>query len=155
MILLHFVMLLLIYVEDIIFTRSPNVPFILWLIQFVRTLHQGHDITTFLLSIEENNNSEVLLLTQSKYINYNFNCTIMLDCKTSSTPIRFSARLSVQDPSYYHVCGSLQYLMLTRPNITYAIQHAFSHAQTFCRLLNNYEANLAVFEGTITHDLYI
>lgn len=58
----------------------------------------------------------------------------MTDCKAVSTPVDTSSKLSamdgapVADPSAYRsLVGALQYLMMTLPDITYAVQQACLH----------------------------
>lgn len=84
----------------------------------------------FFLGIEVHNMAQGLLLTQSKYIRSLLDSVAMFDCKASSTPVCSGSRLSVHDgdplpkPSIYRqVVGSLQYLTLTQPDITYDVQH--------------------------------
>ena len=54
----------------------------------------------------------------------------MLDCQLSRTPVDTSSKLSssgdpFSDPTLYRsITGALQYLTLTRPDISYAVQQA-------------------------------
>ena len=54
----------------------------------------------------------------------------MLDCHPSHTPVDTSFKLSANgdpfnDPTLYRsLAGALQYLTITRPEISFAVQHA-------------------------------
>lgn len=69
-----------------------------------------------------------LLLTQSKYIRDLLTRANMLDCKGISSPMVSNCKLShfgtdtLSDPyEYRSIVGALQYLTLTRPDITYSV----------------------------------
>ena len=58
----------------------------------------------------------------------------MTDCKPCSTPVDTQAKLSadlgapVDDPTAYRsLAGALQYLIFTRPDLTYAVQQVCLH----------------------------
>ena len=58
----------------------------------------------------------------------------MTDCKSASTPVDTKVKRSssvgkpLDDPTFYHsIVGALQYLTLTRPDLTYAVQQACLH----------------------------
>lgn len=125
---------LLIYVDDIILTGFPNAPFD----TLLASLHKEFIVKDlgqlrYFVGIEVHNTNYGLLLTQSKYIHSVLDCVAMLDCKPSSAPIGSGSCLSVLDGDplpaltiYHQVVSSLQYLTLTRLDITYAIQTCMS-----------------------------
>lgn len=92
------VMFLLVYVDDIILTGTPNAPFDS-LLASLHTEFAMKDLGSlhFFLGIEVCRTDTGLLLTQSKYIHSILHRHAMLDCKPSSTPIAAGSRLSVLD----------------------------------------------------------
>ncbi|PKH47874.1 hypothetical protein CRG98_050414 [Punica granatum] len=124
-----YVIFLLVYVDDIILTGTPGAPFQ----SFLAALHKEFAVKDlgplhFFLGMEARSDSTRLYLTQSKYIHDILVRISMLDCKPISSPVATGSRLSLhdghpfEDPSLYRsVVGSLQYLSLTRPDITYAV----------------------------------
>ncbi|KAL6340007.1 hypothetical protein AAG906_038842 [Vitis piasezkii] len=66
----------------------------------------------------------------------------MVDCKPMSTPLEAKTRTSsndvlLKDPSYFRgLVGALQYLTLTRPDLSYSVNYAsqFMHAPTVVHL---------------------
>lgn len=87
----------------------------------------------------------------------------MAECHFTSTPVDTKAKLSaddcspVADPTSYHsIVGALQYLTLTRPDLTYAVQQAClymhnprePHLQFVRRILR-------YIKGSLDHDLHL
>jgi len=71
-----------------------------------------------------------ILLTQEKYTKELLQCVNMSDCKPVNTPMATSEKLSIYegDPlgpqaasRYRSIVGALQYLTLTRPDISFAV----------------------------------
>lgn len=91
------------------------------------------------MGIEMKEESKGLLLTQSKYITYLLQKVNMLNCKPVSTPMAISEKLSVsigepltasEATNYRTVVGALQYLQLTRPDIS-------NYVNKVCQFLHN------------------
>jgi hypothetical protein len=89
------------------------------------------------LGINVHRNANGLFLSQEQYTLKVLDRADMLNCNPIATPIDTKAKLStddgepVSDPSLYRsLAGALQYLTLTRPDITYAVQQCcfFMHA---------------------------
>nr|XP_020149934.1 uncharacterized mitochondrial protein AtMg00810-like [Aegilops tauschii subsp. strangulata] len=89
------------------------------------------------LGINVTSNKFGLFLSQQQYTLKILDRANMLHCKPVSTPIDTTSKLSssegrlLSNPTYYRsLAGALQYLTLTRPDITYAVQQAclFMHA---------------------------
>ncbi|XP_057779651.1 uncharacterized mitochondrial protein AtMg00810-like [Salvia miltiorrhiza] len=123
-------MILLVYVDDILLTGEDSTQ----ISQFIQTLSQKFALKTlgtvnFFLGIhvfKTRNNS--YLLNQSKYIHDLLSKTKLLNCKSQPSPYDISSKLSKHDsPSfsnptlYQSTIGALQYLTLTRPDISYSV----------------------------------
>ncbi|KAK0589247.1 hypothetical protein LWI29_011586 [Acer saccharum] len=131
---------LLVYVDDIIVTGS--------------SLSQVHDFITalahrfslkdlgplsFFLGVEATRSANGLFLSQHKYIRDLLTKTDMLEANTVSTPLSLSDSLRLVDLSapadatkYRQVVGSLQYLSLTCPDVSFAVNKLsqFMHRPT-------------------------
>ncbi|PKI55374.1 hypothetical protein CRG98_024225 [Punica granatum] len=124
-----YTILILVYVDDIILTRTPRAPFD----SLMTALHQEFAMKdlgplNYFLGMEATFDKTGLHLTQAKYIHDILLRSSMLDYKPISSPVASGARLSLhdgdtfEDPSLYRsVVGSLQYLTLTRPDIAFAV----------------------------------
>ncbi|KAK9077447.1 hypothetical protein SSX86_005784 [Deinandra increscens subsp. villosa] len=93
----------------------------------------------YFLGIEVVHQGSDIILSQQKYINEILQRAGLADAKPVSTPITPSANLSQEDsPSfdnpikYRQVVGALQYVTLSRPDITYAVNKVcqFMHSPT-------------------------
>ncbi|RVW23875.1 putative mitochondrial protein [Vitis vinifera] len=88
------------------------------------------------LGIEISQTSDGLHLSQSHYALTILERANMVDCKPMSTPLEAKIRTSsnevlLEDPSYFRgLVGALQYLTLTRPDLSYSVNNAsqFMHA---------------------------
>lgn len=121
---------LLLYVDDIILTASSAS----LLHHVISQLHNEFSTTDLgelhhFLGINVTRSSRGLFLSQHQYALEILERAHMSNCKPIATPIDTRAKLSatdgapVSDPSLYHsLAGALQYLTLTRPDITYAVQ---------------------------------
>jgi hypothetical protein len=82
------------------------------------------------LGISVTRNSDGLFLSQRQYIIDLLSRAGMQDCQSSRTPVDTSFKLSADgepfsDPTLYRsLVGALQYLTLTRPELSYAVQQA-------------------------------
>jgi hypothetical protein len=67
-------------------------------------------------------------LSQEKYIQDLFDCASLTDHRTAETPMELNAHLVVTDGEpledstrYHRIVGSLVYLGVTRPDISYSV----------------------------------
>jgi hypothetical protein len=119
----------LIYVDDIIITSShqaaiPRLIADLQLSFAIKDLGPLH----FFLGVEAIWTKDALHLSQQRYIHDLLTKTNMMLAKPISSPMSASSPLSkfdgstIADPSLYHsTVGSLQYLSITRPDSSFAI----------------------------------
>ncbi|CAL9005102.1 unnamed protein product [Prunus brigantina] len=93
----------------------------------------------YFLGIEATYEGSVLHLMQKKYASDLLTRTDFANCKPISTPCISGQKLSLHggeplvDPSkYFQVVGALQYLMITRPDLSYAVNQVcqFMHFPT-------------------------
>uniref|UniRef100_J3MVH8 Integrase catalytic domain-containing protein n=1 Tax=Oryza brachyantha TaxID=4533 RepID=J3MVH8_ORYBR len=120
----------LLYVDDIILTASS--PDLLQLI--TAQLHSEFAMTDlgylhFFLGISVTHSTDGLFLSQRQYAVDLLQRAGMSECHPTATPVDARAKLSasdgvpVKDPTEYRsLAGPLQYLTLTRPELTYAVQ---------------------------------
>jgi hypothetical protein len=86
----------------------------------------------------------------------------MLDCQPSRTPVDTSSKLSsdgesfFDPPLYRSLASALQYLTLTRPELSYAVQQAclFMHDPRVPHY-NHVKRILRYLKGTVDHGLHI
>uniref|UniRef100_A0A453L337 Reverse transcriptase Ty1/copia-type domain-containing protein n=1 Tax=Aegilops tauschii subsp. strangulata TaxID=200361 RepID=A0A453L337_AEGTS len=121
---------LLLYVDDIILTASTAA-----LLQTLVDSLAGEfsmsdlgDIHHF-LGVNVHRSATGLFLSQEQYALEILDRARMLNCKPISTPVDTSSKLSATsgapypDPTHYRrLAGALQYLTLTRPDLSYAVQ---------------------------------
>ncbi|KAM3209252.1 hypothetical protein ACQJBY_063749 [Aegilops geniculata] len=135
-------MFLLIYVDDIIVASSSNeaVAGLLKDLSVEFALKDLGDLHYF-LGIEVKKFGDDLHLTQEKYATDLVKRARLQGCKPSPTPLSSSEKLSLTegDPlnqedstNYRSLVGALQYLTLTRPDISFAVNKVcqFLHAPT-------------------------
>ncbi|KAK0591398.1 hypothetical protein LWI29_001105 [Acer saccharum] len=120
---------LLVYVDDIIVTGSS----VTQVRQFITTLAQRFSLKdlgqlSFFLGVEAHHTSRGLFLSQQKYVRELLAKSNMLGANSISTPLSTSDTLKLVDGSaptdatqYRQVVGSLQYLSLTRPDDSFAV----------------------------------
>ncbi|GFZ03417.1 hypothetical protein Acr_16g0000410 [Actinidia rufa] len=133
-------LVLLLYVDDIILTGTSE-DLIHQLISKLKTQFAMKDLGSlhYFLGIEAKPDSSntSLLLTQSKYTIDLLKRTNMLQCKPIDTPVKLGPRLSISDGDpiensmqYRSTVGALQYLTITRPDITFAVNYVcqFMHS---------------------------
>jgi hypothetical protein len=126
-------MYLLIYVDDIIITASDQAT-ITKLVQLLSADFAVKDLGNlhYFLGVEVIKLNSGLLLSQHRYIMDLLKKTNMHEAKPITSPMASSSALSaftgdpmkdpMKDPSLYRsTVGSLQYLSLTRPDLSYAI----------------------------------
>lgn len=126
--------LVLVYVDDILLTGSDT-SYIADLIKSLSTKFVMKDLGTlsYFLGIEVLRHGSSIILSQTKYATDLLVKAGMQDCKSSPSPS--SSKPAVFDPDpdfadihwYRTVVGSLQYLTLTKPEISFAVNVACQH----------------------------
>lgn len=135
-------MFMLVYVDDIIVASTSST----LTDALLRQLDQDFAIKDlgdlhYFLGIEVKRSRGELFLTQERYATSILEKVNMNQCKPISTPLATTEKLSlkdgnplgVDDSSCYHsIVGALQYLTLTRPGISFAINKVcqFLHSPT-------------------------
>lgn len=133
---------MLIYVDDIIVASSTpdatsallNDPKKDFALKDLGDLH-------YFLGIEVHKNKNGILLTQEKYASDVLKRVGMEDCKPVSTPLSTSEKLPINEGTvlgendathYRSIVGALQYLTLTRPDISFSVNKVcqFLHTPT-------------------------
>lgn len=133
-------MFILIYVDDIIVASSTQ-DATLALLQDLNKEFALKDLgdLNYFLGIEVNKVKNGILLTQEKYANDVLRRVGMLNCKPVSTPLSTSEKLLANEGSqlgpsdatnYRSVVGALQYLTLTRPDISYSVNKVCQYLHT-------------------------
>jgi hypothetical protein len=121
---------LLLYVDDIILTANttPLLHSIIHSLNHEFSMSNLGGIHHF-LGINVQGTNEGLFLSQQQYALEVLERAHMLNCNPISTPIDTHNKLSSHDGSrvgdptlYMSIAGALQYLTLTRPDISYAVQ---------------------------------
>lgn len=157
-----YTLLLLVYVDDILIIGSNNTA----ITYLIDTLHHKFSLkhlglVNYFLGIEALLKSSSITLTQTKYAKDLLSKTGLLDSNPCPTPIFPGLKLSLKDsdpfsdPSLFRsVIGTLQYLTLTRPDISFAVNKLsqFLHEPTqnhwtACKRILRY------IKGTLTHGL--
>ncbi|OMO81232.1 Reverse transcriptase, RNA-dependent DNA polymerase [Corchorus capsularis] len=130
----------LVYVDDIIVTGNSQG----FISEFVNSLSRKFSLKdpaplSYFLGIETNFTATGLFLSQQKYVKDLLQRTNMTDCKPVQTPMATSAsrllhggNLLADATEYRSIIGTLQYLLLTRPDISFAINKLaqFMHQPT-------------------------
>jgi hypothetical protein len=137
---------LLIYIDDIIVVISSQYVIDKLLQQLWADFALKHlRPLSYFLGIEVVKCSDGLLLTQQKYAFDILRCAGMHNCMPTRTPLVVDEKLSLTDgdplssddaTSYRSLVGALQYLTLTRPDISYSVNKVcqFLHAPTTLHL---------------------
>ncbi|XP_047331241.1 uncharacterized mitochondrial protein AtMg00810-like [Impatiens glandulifera] len=129
---------ILLYVDDIVFTASSE-SLRKCVISQLSTEFVMKDLgpLSYFLGIVVTRHKNCLFLSQTKYAHDIIKKAGMTDCNPASTHVDSKGKMSTQsgisygDPtSYRSLCGALQYLTFTRPDISYAVQQVclFMHA---------------------------
>ena len=126
----HHIIYLLVYVDDIIVTGNNDAA----LLQFMSSLANRFSLKdlgnlSYFLGVEVLPHKHGLLLSQRRYIKDLLNRVNMQEANPVLTPLPTSASAislksgsPISDPSSYReVVGSLQYLSLTRPDVSFAV----------------------------------
>lgn len=128
------IIVVLVYVDDILITGS-NTVYITELITLLSSKFVMKDLgsLSYFLGIEVLTTDKGILLSQTKYATDLLVKARMLDCRPSPSPC--STKPTVLEPdipfsdqhSYRAIVGSLQYLTLTRPELSFAVNLACQH----------------------------
>jgi hypothetical protein len=135
-------MLMLVYADDIIVVSSHN-DAVQKLLQDIKQDFVLKDLgnLNYFLGIEVTQVSGGIIPSQEKYASDLLKKVGMFDCKTVNTPMSTSEKLSLHEgdtlgkndaTQYRSVVGVLQYLTLTRPDISFTIKKVcqFLHSTT-------------------------
>jgi hypothetical protein len=133
---------LLLYVDDIVLTASSQ-PFLHHIISLLQNEFSMTDLGSLhhFLGIAVTRDSKGLFLSQRQYSIDLLNKAGMIDCQPSRTPVDTTTKLSVDgevfsDPTLYRsLTGALQYLTITRPELSYAVQQACLYMQPHLNLV--------------------
>uniref|UniRef100_A0A2N9G1T1 Integrase catalytic domain-containing protein n=1 Tax=Fagus sylvatica TaxID=28930 RepID=A0A2N9G1T1_FAGSY len=155
--------LLLLYVDDMIIT-GDDLSGIQELKAFLSQNFEMKDLghLSYFLGLEITSSDDGFYLTQAKYTSDLLSRAGLTDHKILDTPIEFNARLTpssgelLPDPTLYRqLVGSLVYLTVTRPDISYAV-HQVSQFMSAPRS-THYAAVLRILrylKGTLFHGLH-
>ncbi|XP_022041900.1 uncharacterized mitochondrial protein AtMg00810-like [Helianthus annuus] len=127
---------LLVYVDDIIITGSDSS----FITSFVARLHKEFSVKDlgplgYFLGLEVTHSDASLFLSQAKYAHDILSRAGLLDSKPVATPLAttdtfLSKGVPFHDPTLYRsLVGALQYLTITRPDVSYAVNQASQHLQ--------------------------
>ncbi|WMV09995.1 hypothetical protein MTR67_003380 [Solanum verrucosum] len=127
----------LVYVDDLIITGSDSD----FITTFIHTLDQQFSLKNlgslnYFLGIEVSPTSYGIILSQGRYIRDLLRRTNMVDAKPISSPTEPGSRLILfGDPLpdahlYRSVVGALQYVTITRPEISYAVNRVCQFMQS-------------------------
>jgi hypothetical protein len=154
---------LLLYVDDIILTASTQT-FLDHIISLLRAEFSMTDlgVLSHFLGIAVHRDPSGLLLSQRQYILDLLARAGMMDCQPSCTPADTTVKLTADGDSfsdgtlYRSLTGALQYLTLTRPEISYAVQQAclYMHDPRLPHF-NHVKRILRYLKGTLDHCLHI
>jgi hypothetical protein len=159
----HGITLLLLYVDDMIIT-GDDVQGIQDLKRFLGQHFEMKDLgpLSYFLGLEVSSSSDGYYLTQAKYTSDLISRAGITDSKIVDTPIEYNNRLNTHDREplpdatlYRQLVGSLVYLTVTRPDISYAV-HIVSQFMAAPRSLH-YAAVLRILrylKGTLFHGLH-
>ena len=154
---------LLLYVDDIVLTASSQ-SFLAHIISSLSVEFSMTDLGSLhhFLGIAVTRDSHGLFLSQRQYILDLLSRAGMLECQPSRTPVDTTTKLSSTGESfsdstlYRSITGALQYLTITRPEISYAVQQAclFMHDPRVPHF-NHVKRVLRYLKGTLDYGLHI
>ena len=120
----------------------------------------GH--LSYFLGLEITHSTDRLYITQAKYASELLSPARLTDSKTVNTPVELNAHLTptggkpLSNPSLYRrLVGSLVYLTVTRPDISYAIHQVSQYLST--PQSTHYAAVLRILRylnGTLFHGFF-
>ncbi|XP_028100281.1 uncharacterized protein LOC114299685 [Camellia sinensis] len=154
--------LLVVCVDDILLTGSD---FVL-LTQFLQKMHLVFSMKelgslSYFLGINVIAQDSNYFLCQQKYAIDLLLKAGMVDCKPCSTPLAVKSSASLSDdilfaqPSLYHsLVGGLQYLTITRPDLSLVVNQACQHMHVPTNAhFQNVKRLLRYVKGTVSHGL--
>jgi hypothetical protein len=155
---------LLLYADDIILMASSTS----LLCHFINQLQSEFAMSDLgplqhFLGISVHHTHQGLFLSQEQYATDLITRANMLHCNSCLTPAAMNAKLSITDGKPLHspmkyrsLVGALQYLTLTRPGISFAIQQAWLYMHSPTNLhFNLVKRILRYMKGTLHHGLNI
>lgn len=156
------IIVLLLYVDDILITGS-DVAGIRSLINSLSRCFEMKvtEVLHYILGMEVSRSPDRLVLTQTKYTLDLLQRANMLTAKPISTPVSSGSKLSAFQGDYFadvslyrSLVGALQYLTITRPDITYAVNQVcqFMYAPTTAHMVAG-KRILRYLKGTLGFDL--
>ena len=125
----HGITILLLYIDDMIIT-SDDMQGIQDLKHFLGRQFEMKDLgpLNYFLGLEVSSSADGYYLTQAKYTSDLISRVSITDSKIVDTPIEYNCRLNSHDGEslsdatlYIQLIGSLIYLTVTRPDISYAV----------------------------------
>ncbi|KAK9073175.1 hypothetical protein SSX86_007499 [Deinandra increscens subsp. villosa] len=130
------ILYLLVYVDDLILTGNQEAT----IDSFITRLHDEFAIKdlgelSYFLGLEVTSHDSGLFLSQSKYATDILDRAKMLDAKPMSTPLASDVTFTTagqpfEDPTLYRsLVGALQYLTITRPDISYVVNQVSQFLQ--------------------------
>jgi hypothetical protein len=155
--------LLLLYVDDTIITSDdPEY------IAFVKAhlsdqfLMSDLGLLWYFLGIEISSTPEGFFLSQEKYIQDLLDRASLTDHRTAETHMELNVHLvatdgeSLEDPTHYrHIVGSLVYLSVTRPDISYSVHILSQFVSTPTQIQYSHLLRILCYlRGTISHRLF-
>uniref|UniRef100_A0A2N9I9N7 CCHC-type domain-containing protein n=1 Tax=Fagus sylvatica TaxID=28930 RepID=A0A2N9I9N7_FAGSY len=160
------IILLLVYVDDIIVTSNHSSS-LSTLITKLSSEFSMKDLGPlhYFLGIQVSHFSDGIFLSQQKYAREILAKASMTDCKPIGTPLAQKHRLQLEGgplvdaTNYRSIVGALQYLTLTRPDLTHAVnlvcqfmhQPGSSHFQAVKRILRYLQGTLAYGIRILSH----
>jgi len=154
--------IILLYVDDIILTGSCTKALDLFVKSLSAHFHMKDlgDLHYF-LGIQVTRTSAGLLLSQSKYATDLLHRAQMGACKSAATPLATKVTNVADTPlsdvtGYRSIVGALQYLTLTRPDISFAVNSVcqYMHCPTV-RHMHDVKRILRYVHGTVNQALQI
>jgi hypothetical protein len=156
------IILLLLYVDDMIITGDDSIG-ILELKQFLSQHFEMKDLGPFSYFLGlEISSSDVYYLTPANYISNLLSWANLTDCKIVDTPTELNVRLNLHDGELLRdftlsrdLVGSLVYLIVTRPDISYVVHQMsqFMAAPRSTRFSTVFRI-LHYLKGTLFHGLH-
>lgn len=130
-------LILLLYVDDMLLTGSSST-LLDGFIELLKSEFAMKDLgpVHHFLGIEIQRNNNNLHLSQAHYAHSLLDKAQMLDCKPMSTPMESKTKgltddTPLSDPSFYRsIVGGLQYLALTRPDLTFSVNFVSQFMQS-------------------------
>ncbi|GJY02031.1 uncharacterized mitochondrial protein-like protein [Tanacetum coccineum] len=155
------IMYLLVYVDDLILTGNNESLLTLFTIRLNREFAiKDLGELSYFLGLEVSYTDDGLFLSQAKYATYVLTRAELLDSKPVSTPLATNEVFLLggspfADPNLYRsLVGALQYLTITRPDLSYAVNQATQllHAPTEAHF-QSVKRILRYVKGTIAYGL--